>query len=539
MFFNITKFKILVLIIGILLIILPMVKEDVKASSKFNMSFVYFGDKNNYTEYVDRTGNSLNVLSPSYFDINSDGTLKITEKFDLEFIKEMHKRNKKVVPFLSNHWDRTIGRAALENRDKLTDEIVQAINEYNLDGINVDIENLTESDKKDYIDLVKMLRDKLPSEKEVSISVAANPKGLTIGWHGSYDYSELSKYCDYLLIMAYDESYFGSLPGPVASISFVEESIKYALKRVPAEKIVLGIPYYGRYWNLSETKGGYGIDLNKIRELVKKYNGEIVFDSKSKSPKAVFTINYGDEKSYVYGRELKPGRYVVWFENQESIKEKLILVQKYNLKGTGSWSLGQEIEEFWEFYELWLNGHYFTDIRGHWAEDYILAIEKNGWMKGTSKDSFSPDESLTRAQAAVILVRILNLENLDVDEEGFNDVPNDYWASKEIKMAKEHGMINGIGNGKFAPEQPVTREQMAVMIDRLLNKNENVQQQDKNPYIDVSTSDWAYESIINISGQGILNGFADGTFKPKEIMTRGQMATLLYRISPNIEQITK
>lgn len=74
------------------------------------------------------------------------------------------------------------------------------------------------------------------------------PKGWNTGWHGSYDYSALSKYADYLMIMAYDEHYQGSPAGPVAGMEFVEESIKYALKHVPKEKIVLGVPFFGRVW---------------------------------------------------------------------------------------------------------------------------------------------------------------------------------------------------------------------------------------------------------------------------------------------------
>lgn len=99
-------------------------------------------------------------------------------------------------------------------------------------------------DRDAYTDLVRLLREKLPADKEVSVAVAANPNGWTKGWHGTYNYKELAKYASYLMIMAYDESYEGGPEGPVASIGFVDRSIQYALKQgVPADKVVLGVPF--------------------------------------------------------------------------------------------------------------------------------------------------------------------------------------------------------------------------------------------------------------------------------------------------------
>lgn len=81
-----------------------------------------------------------------------------------------------------------------------------------LDGVNVDIENVTEKQRTQYTELVRRLRESLPSDKEVSVAVAANPSGWNTGWHGSYDYAELGKYADHLFIMAYDEHYQGGAP---------------------------------------------------------------------------------------------------------------------------------------------------------------------------------------------------------------------------------------------------------------------------------------------------------------------------------------
>lgn len=335
---------------------IPIQKAEAHEAN-FNMSYLYFGNTQSYISQIDKTQGNLNLVSPSYFDINSDGSLKVTSQFDSNFVKEMHNRGIKVVPFLSNHWDRTIGRAALANREKLATQIADFIIKNNLDGVQVDIENVTEVDRDSYTDLVRLLREKIPANKEVSVAVAANPNGWTKGWHGSYDYKELAKYSSYLMIMAYDESYQGSPEGPVASLGWVERSIQYAINQgVPAEKVVLGIPFYGRYWKEGESQsaGGVGISNSRVDELLAKYGGTVDFDEKTQSPKATITIKEGDPTTTIAGKVLTPGTYHVWYENHDSIKAKLQLIHKYSIKGSGSWSLGQESTSIWQSYRSWM-----------------------------------------------------------------------------------------------------------------------------------------------------------------------------------------
>ncbi|KXG77466.1 S-layer homology domain-containing protein [Thermotalea metallivorans] len=519
-------------------IMMPMA-ADAK-SNKLNMSYLYFGNKSTYKVHVDRTRNSLQEVSPSYFDIDEGGNLKLTPAVDPYFVKEMHQRGIKVIPFLSNHWNREAGRLALHNRETLAADIAEAISRYDLDGVNVDIENVTEADREAYTEFVKILREKLPSNKSVSVAVAANPRGFTKGWQAAYDYGELAKYSDYLMVMAYDESYAGGPAGPVASINFVEKSIQYALERVPREKIVLGIPFFGRYWKDGETYGGYGISLNMVESLVEKYNGQITFHETVQSPVARITVKPEDPKVYVSGRELAPGTYTIWYENEASIKAKLRLVQKYNLKGTGSWSLGQEPENTWHYYSLWLNGKYFSDIQGHWAQEDILAVENKGWMRGVSSTLFSPNRSLTRAQAASTFVRALGLQQTE-NGGSFLDVPDHHWAKKDIETAKQYGLIQGIGNGRFAPDEPVTREQMAAMLDKIIPEL-NLSPWDAGRFPDVPENSWSYGFIMKMTQNHIFSGYPDGTFRPKEAITRAQMASLINRIAnyigkqPNAEE---
>ncbi|WP_243387398.1 LysM peptidoglycan-binding domain-containing protein [Bacillus kexueae] len=322
----------------------------------FNMGYLYFGTTKEFIDTMNQTSGTINVVSPTYFDLNSDGSLKLTSQTDRFFVANMQANGIRVVPFLSNHWDQEVGVKALENREKLAEQIAEAIYTYNLDGVNVDIENVSHVHREAYVDLVRLLREKLPEGKEVSVAVAANPEGLTTGWQGSYDYKQLADYSDYLMIMSYDESYPGSEPGPVASLEFVEKSIQYALNQgVPKEKIVMGIGHYGRYWKIGEPFGGHGISNQQVRELVEQYNGSITFDEETMSPKATFTIGPQDPPANVYGRELTMGTYIVWFEDERSMKAKYDLIKKYGIKGTGNWGMAQENPEFWEAFKTWVS----------------------------------------------------------------------------------------------------------------------------------------------------------------------------------------
>ena len=213
------KKRFLGMVVIALLIIVIIVNVYHISQAKFHMSYLY--GSYDYISLVERTNGALNEVSPSYFDLNTDGSLKLN-MVDEALVATMHEKGITVVPFLSNHWDREVGRNALKNREKLATQIVSAVTQYHLDGINIDLENLTEVDRDNYTDFVRIIKEKLPADKTLSVAVAANPNGWNVGWQGSYDYEKLGNLADYIMLMAYDEHYEGGEVGPVAGIEFVE-----------------------------------------------------------------------------------------------------------------------------------------------------------------------------------------------------------------------------------------------------------------------------------------------------------------------------
>ncbi|NWQ41924.1 cell wall-binding repeat-containing protein [Bacillus sp. EB106-08-02-XG196] len=369
----------------ILLLIIPVSLQGTsptRAQTRlFNMSYVFFGSPSSYVTQVDKTKGSLNVVSPNYFDITSDGQLDVTWRLQTSFITEMHNRGIKVVPFLANHWNPTAGINGLNNRDSLARNIAAAIQQYNLDGVNVDIEGVGHAYRDAHTDFIRLLRQYIPAHKEVSVAVAANPNGWKTGWHGFYDYKALGAYATYLMIMAYDESWDSpdSPIGPVSSLSFFERSIQYAINQgVAKDRIVAGLPFYGRMWKLdgptleNRSITGMGLSSTRVDPLVSQFNGKIQFDEKSQSSYATFTIPTGGS-AFIGSVKLTEGNYVIWFENEPSIKAKLRLPKQYGIKGTGSWALYHEKPSIWNNYTLWLNETY----NSFWVQNGYMALVKN------------------------------------------------------------------------------------------------------------------------------------------------------------------
>lgn len=563
----------------------------------FHMAYVYFGSKDSIIAEVANTRGMLDVVSPPYFDVDAGGSLKLSGLFSASVVSELKAMGVKVVPFLSNHWNRELGQKALDNRAALAEELAYVIMEYNLDGVNVDIENVPETYREEYVDFIRLLREKLPEGKEVSVAVAANPQQWDKGWHGSYDYQALAQYADYLMLMAYDESYPAGPEGPVASLSWADQSIRYALQFVPPDKLVLGLPFYGRYW-LQGTDDpahqGMGVSIRKINEMIGIYDGTVTFDEETGSPMAVIVIEPGDPETKVAGVTLPAGTYHVYYENNESLRRKVELAQQYGLKGTGSWSLGQEDDSFWLELGQWVGdgnhalpgenqggnegGHQsgnegdgqtadggsqddgsqsalpFRDVPAdYWAYGSIASVHKLGWMNGKPNSRFAPQATLKRSEAAAVLVRMLGLKAEDPEEDlPFADVPSNHWAYDEIQAAYRHGLLIGTGGRAFSPDAPVTREQMAVILDRVMMDEYAVLAAASDSagdsgasasdaaastaggqpaFTDIASGRWSSPSISRAAALGVIQGYTNGQFRPERPLARAEAAAMLLRAS--------
>lgn len=521
--------------------------QESKSVLRFNMSYIHFNNKSEYIDYVNSTEDTLSEVAPNYFNIDGKGNLVITNLIDKDFIDEMHKRGIRVVPYLSNNWNRTAGRLALMKRVELAEQIAAVIEKYDLDGINVDIEDLTEADRDRHTDFIARLRQSMGDEKTIAVAVSANPKAKDTGWAGSYDYEALAQYADYLMLMAYDEHYKGSEPGPVAGIDFVEKSIKYALTKVSPDKIVLGIPFYGRIWKSGGGISGQGLSLLQVQGLISNYKSSIIFSSANLAPRATINIKTNDKKPSIAAGVLGSGTYTVWYEDEKSLKYKLDLVERYDLKGTGSWSLGQEPSSVWNYYGPRLNGYDLKDISDHnYKNEILYGFKKGFFTTETLKDKslFGPDENITRADAVYALTKLFYPQQKNSSEEIFFTDIEGHCVYEEICIAASNGIIRGNGSGDFNPDSYVTKEELAVMIDRVFygrdivyasrsSYSDNVGKARNFTDVSRELSGWSYHSIDRTARSGILSPVSETRFDPKKLLTKGELAEILFRLDSN------
>ena len=177
-----------------------------------------------------------------------------------------------------------------------------------------------------------------------------------------------------------------------------------------------------------------------------------------------------------------------------------------------------------------INQYIPGDLRGHWAESYLLHFVYSDILKGyevsKGKYEIKPEGKITRAEFVTLLVRALGLKN-----EGpgiyFDDVPTDQWFYEPISIASEKGIVNGVDAKHFAPERYVQRDEMAVMMIRAF-KGTLDQSGSLKTFTDVPADHWAKEEIDEAVKANVINGYKDNTFLPKNPATRAEAVKMLF-----------
>ena len=169
----------------------------------------------------------------------------------------------------------------------------------------------------------------------------------------------------------------------------------------------------------------------------------------------------------------------------------------------------------------------FVDVSNHWAADNIQFVVEKGYFAGTSENSFSPDVPMTRAMIVSVLGRVANAQGNVTTK--FADVDQNQYYAPFIGWALENGITNGVSETEFNPNANVTREQLAVMFSNFIKSQGYTLNTEKEVSFtdNVNISPWAVESVEFMVKAGVLNGRTDGSFDPKGVATRAEVATIL------------
>ena len=213
---------------------------------------------------------------------------------------------------------------------------------YDLDGVNIDYENVYLDDQDKLTQFIAELSSVL-KEQNVVLSMAVTVPGGSDQWSKVYDRKSLAKHVDFMMLMAYDEFWASSpVSGPVASIPWVINGIEESLKLIPANKLILGIPLYMRVWKESgNSVSSKAIGIKHLEEVLEDKNYAVEYDLDN-------MVNY---ISYKEDGKLKR----IWVEDELSLEKRIILSKKYKLPGIGTWS--KEFVEYgtWEIINNLLN----------------------------------------------------------------------------------------------------------------------------------------------------------------------------------------
>lgn len=284
----------------------------------------------------------VNVVSPTWFSL-VDGKGNVQSKADRAYVKWAHAQGMQVWGLFSNSFEPDITTEALANFENRLNTILQMLHFaklYDLDGINIDYENVYTKDGDNLTQFMRELRP-LAEEQGLIVSIDVTPKSNSEMWSAFLDRKALGQVVDYLVLMAYDEHWAASpVAGSVSSLPWVQQSVSRILNEdgVPPEKMILGIPLYTRVWTEVEKDGkvevsSKAIGMDRAKRIIEE-----------KKLKPVLSEETG--QNYVEYTD-QEGRHRIWLEDAESLKRRVELAKSFHLAGIATWTRSFASAEAW------------------------------------------------------------------------------------------------------------------------------------------------------------------------------------------------
>lgn len=291
-----------------------------------------------------------NIMSPSWFVLQSNG-LKASPRISTDYVRTYRDKGYQVWPLVTNQFDPSFTASILGQSGSglwatYAQQLVQYALAYGFEGYNFDFENIHESHRDQLSHFVAYLSDYL-HQYGIYTSIDVTGYSTSEYWSRVYDRPALSKSVDYVVHMAYDEvGHSSPTAGPVASYPWVRKQTEQMLGEVPANKLVLGIPFYTRIWTESYGRAqSKTLTIADSRNYLKAFEDHVVWNDQlkgytltipsqglvKKDPRIPLILNHQS------GTVQK-----IWFEDNKSLEEKLALVNELQLAGFAAWRKGFE-----------------------------------------------------------------------------------------------------------------------------------------------------------------------------------------------------
>ena len=287
---------------------------------------------NKQISYLLEKTNGINVVSPTWFSVeDNDGNISSIASHD--YVEYVHSKGIKIWALIDNfkpYVNSTKLLSSRNSRQRLIDQLISYALEYDIDGINIDFENLEEKCGVHFVEFIREL------------SVSCRREGLVLSidnpnmepFNAFYDRHAQAECADYVINMGYDEHFSGGDAGSVASLPFEDEGLSNCLTQVPANQLISGIPFYTRIWTVDGANvSSKAVGIEAAREWISDNDVKLSWDES-------LGQNYGQ----------KDNRYI-WMEDEDSLKSKVDLARSYDLAGFAAWKLGMEAPDIWNVFK--------------------------------------------------------------------------------------------------------------------------------------------------------------------------------------------
>lgn len=313
-----------------------------------------------YNTGVTKTGNNmkgLNVISPTWFrlvdntgltpysyehEFYGELNLYIEDLGNTGYVEDAKMEGYKVWAMFNTEGSPSKTSKFLNSkpaREACVKMMKEFILKYDLDGINLDFENMYQSDRDLYSAFVKEMADMCHSVGAILSVDVTKYEATSPTYSLCYDRKTIAEYADYVALMAYDQNgTWSKEAGSVADLKWTEDALVKTLQEVPNEKLLLGIPFYARIWETDSNNKVIktsAVGMSTVAKRIAENNATIVYDAKTGQ-------NYAEWKS-------GSSTFKVWIEDKTSIRARLDLVEKYDLAGVASWSKTFETSDIWAF----------------------------------------------------------------------------------------------------------------------------------------------------------------------------------------------
>ena len=277
----------------------------------------------------------VNVISPTWFSV-TDETGTISSLASADYVKLAHDAGREVWGLIDNFneaFDETTDLAYASVRSRIIEQLLAEAASCGMDGINVDFENLKEAGIPHYLQFLRELTSAAHAQNLVVSVDTPVPQAYTM----YYQRGEQARFVDYMIVMAYDEHFAGSEEaGSVSSLPFVQQAVEEMTRVMPADQVICGIPFYTRVWT---EKFGQSAITSEVLGMdgAKNY-------AKENQMTETWDASLGQNVATV---ETSDARYTIWMEDEQSMEEKLKVIQSADLAGVAEWKLGFECTDVW------------------------------------------------------------------------------------------------------------------------------------------------------------------------------------------------